>query len=230
MIHKWWFIQILYFRTLSTILFSIKNITFWKLDSVSASISLEIGTSSIDWTQLSRFYRNTETKSSLQNIAFLNKEKERYLDKNRMMNNFQKHNIFINVSSSQTFRPDGLLFNLLRMGLLKPNLALRQNLKWQFQILTEQDYKKNTYYHCLFMNLNKIKIIKYRNKCITLWKSIIIFWLNFIDLVVPDLLLVWNERLVAKWQTLQQEYLYKNLPLMCDHVIPPVLSLIPHHP
>jgi hypothetical protein len=46
------------------------------------------------------------------------------------------------------------------MGLLKSNLALRQNLKWQFQILIAPDYKKNMYRHCLFRNINKIKIIK----------------------------------------------------------------------
>jgi hypothetical protein len=33
-------------------------------------------------------------------------------------------------------------FNLLRMGLLKPNIALRQNLKWQLQIPIAPDYKE----------------------------------------------------------------------------------------
>jgi hypothetical protein len=47
----------------------------------------EIGTSSIDWAQLSRFYLKTETESSLQNVVFLNK--------NRMMDNVQKCNICI---------------------------------------------------------------------------------------------------------------------------------------
>jgi hypothetical protein len=35
--------------------------------------SPEIGTSFIDWVQLSRFYMNTETESSLWNVLFLNK-------------------------------------------------------------------------------------------------------------------------------------------------------------
>jgi hypothetical protein len=44
----------------------------------------EIGTSSIDWVLLSRFYLKTETESSSQNVV---------LNKNRMMDNVQKHNI-----------------------------------------------------------------------------------------------------------------------------------------
>jgi hypothetical protein len=47
----------------------------------------KIGTSSIDWAQL-----KTETKSSLQNVVFLNK--------NRTMDNVRKHNICINVPLS----------------------------------------------------------------------------------------------------------------------------------
>jgi hypothetical protein len=35
----------------------------------------EIGTSSIDWAQLSRFYLKTETESSLGNVVFLNKKR-----------------------------------------------------------------------------------------------------------------------------------------------------------
>jgi hypothetical protein len=37
---------------------------------LSLSLGPEIGTSSIDWTQLSRFYLKTETESSLQNAVF----------------------------------------------------------------------------------------------------------------------------------------------------------------
>jgi hypothetical protein len=54
--------------------------------------------------------------------VFLNKKENGVLDKNRIMDNVLKHNICINVPSSQTSRSDGLLFNLLRMGRLKPNL------------------------------------------------------------------------------------------------------------
>jgi hypothetical protein len=48
---------------------------FRRLDSVSVSkptpgISQEIGTSSIDWVQLSKFYLKTEKESRLRNIAF----------------------------------------------------------------------------------------------------------------------------------------------------------------
>jgi hypothetical protein len=44
-----------------------------------------IGTSSIDWAQLSRFYLKTEAVSSLRKVVFLSK--------NRTMDNVQKHNI-----------------------------------------------------------------------------------------------------------------------------------------
>jgi hypothetical protein len=46
----------------------------------------EIGTSSTDWAQLSRFYLKTETKSSLRNVG-------RLLDKNKM-DNVQKLTIY----------------------------------------------------------------------------------------------------------------------------------------
>jgi hypothetical protein len=47
----------------------------------------EIGTSSIDWVQLSRFHLKTETESSLRNAVFWNI--------NRSLDNIQKHNICI---------------------------------------------------------------------------------------------------------------------------------------
>jgi hypothetical protein len=50
----------------------------------------------IDWAQLSRVYLKTETESRLRNFV---------LNKNRTMDNVQKHNICTNVPSSQTFRP-----------------------------------------------------------------------------------------------------------------------------
>jgi hypothetical protein len=56
----------------------------------------EIRTSYIDSAQLSRFYLKMATECTLRNAVFLNK--------NRTMDNVQKHNICINVSSSQTFR------------------------------------------------------------------------------------------------------------------------------
>jgi hypothetical protein len=55
----------------------------------------EIGTSSIDWAQLSRFHLKTETESSLWNV----------FNKNRTMDNVQKYNNCINIPTSQTFRP-----------------------------------------------------------------------------------------------------------------------------
>jgi hypothetical protein len=47
-----------------------------------------------DWTQLSTFHMKTETQSSLRNV----------LNKNRTMDNVQKHNNCINIASSQTLR------------------------------------------------------------------------------------------------------------------------------
>jgi hypothetical protein len=61
-----------------------------------------IGTSSIDWAQLSRFYLNTETESSLRNVVFWSTNRAVFLDKKRKMDNVQKHNIYT--------RP-GLLFS-----------------------------------------------------------------------------------------------------------------------
>jgi hypothetical protein len=51
----------------------------------------EIGTNTISLAQLSRFYLKTETESSLQNVVFLNK--------NRMVDNVQKHNICNGIST-----------------------------------------------------------------------------------------------------------------------------------
>jgi hypothetical protein len=67
-------------------------------------MSPEIGTSSINWVQLSRFYLKMETESSLRNVVFYNINRTVFLDKDRMMDNIQKHSICSNVQSSQTFR------------------------------------------------------------------------------------------------------------------------------
>jgi hypothetical protein len=63
----------------------------------------EMGTSSVDWAQLSRFYLKTETESSLQNVVLKYKQ-DGVLDKNRMMDNVQKHNICTNVPSLHALR------------------------------------------------------------------------------------------------------------------------------
>jgi hypothetical protein len=54
----------------------------------------EVGTSSIDWVQQSRFYLKTETETSLRNVVFLNK--------NRTMDNVRKHNICFNTHAWAT--------------------------------------------------------------------------------------------------------------------------------
>jgi hypothetical protein len=56
----------------------------------------EIKTSSNNWAQLSKFYLKMETESSLQNIV-LEYKQDGVLDKDRMMDNVQKHNICTNV-------------------------------------------------------------------------------------------------------------------------------------
>jgi hypothetical protein len=53
---------------------------------------LEIGTSSIDSAQLSRFYLKTETESSFGNV-FRKINRTVCLDKDRITDNDQKHNI-----------------------------------------------------------------------------------------------------------------------------------------
>jgi hypothetical protein len=50
--------------------------------------------SPIDWAQLSRFHLKTETESSLRNVVGV-------LNTSRKTDNVQKHNICINVPSSQ---------------------------------------------------------------------------------------------------------------------------------
>jgi hypothetical protein len=63
----------------------------------SGAYSAEIGNSSVDWVQVSRFHLKTETESSLRNVCVLNK--------NRTVDNVEKHNECINILSSQIFRP-----------------------------------------------------------------------------------------------------------------------------
>jgi hypothetical protein len=46
----------------------------YTLSCVGADVP-EIGTSFIDWAQLSRFYLKTETECSLRNVVFLNKNR-----------------------------------------------------------------------------------------------------------------------------------------------------------
>jgi hypothetical protein len=110
-------VQILCFWTLSialslsknTVLFIFQNITFRRLDSVSVfrwnpfiwTNSMEIESSSIDWVQLSKFYLKTEAESSLRNVVWWKINRRVYLDKDRAMDNVQKHNICTNIPSSQ---------------------------------------------------------------------------------------------------------------------------------
>jgi hypothetical protein len=55
--------------------------------------SPEIGSSSIDWAQLSMFNLKTKTESSLRNIVFCNIDRMVFSDKDGMTDNVQKHNI-----------------------------------------------------------------------------------------------------------------------------------------
>jgi hypothetical protein len=71
-----------------------------------------MGTGYIDWAQISRFYRRTETDSSTRNVGFLNE--------NRKMGNAQKHicnNIPVHINVK-------LLNTLTECGILKWQLAL----------------------------------------------------------------------------------------------------------
>jgi hypothetical protein len=47
----------------------------------------EIGTSSIDWAQLSKFHLKTETESNLRSVVFLNKK--------RALGNVEKHIVLV---------------------------------------------------------------------------------------------------------------------------------------
>jgi hypothetical protein len=50
------------------------------------------------------FYLKTEIEFSLRNVVFCNINRKVFLDKDRTMDNVQKHNTYSNVPSSQTFR------------------------------------------------------------------------------------------------------------------------------
>jgi hypothetical protein len=50
---------------------------------------LEVGTSSIDWAQLSEFYLKTETESNLRNVVLCNINRKVFLDND----NVQKCNV-----------------------------------------------------------------------------------------------------------------------------------------
>jgi hypothetical protein len=94
------FIQILCFGALFIVLSLSKNRpAYFSKHNVSESgfcLRLpEIGTSSIDWAQLSRFYLKTETECSLRNVVCWKIS--------RTTDNVHKHNDCTNVASSQTF-------------------------------------------------------------------------------------------------------------------------------
>jgi hypothetical protein len=56
-----------------------------------------MGTSSIDWAQLGRFYLKMETESCLRNAVFRKINRTVFLNKDRTMEIVQKHNICTNV-------------------------------------------------------------------------------------------------------------------------------------
>jgi hypothetical protein len=70
-------------------------ITFWTLSIVLSLCKTcpEIGSSSIDWTQLSRSYLKTDTESSLRNVVLEDKQDD-VLGKGKAMDNDQKRTKF----------------------------------------------------------------------------------------------------------------------------------------
>jgi hypothetical protein len=75
---------------------------FWLcLQMEPTQVGPEIGTSSIDWAQLSGFYLKTKTESSLQDVVFWNTKQSGVLDKNKT-DSVQKNHICHNVPSPQT--------------------------------------------------------------------------------------------------------------------------------
>jgi hypothetical protein len=68
----------------------------------------EIGASSVDWAQLSRFYLKTETESSLWIVVFW--KINGVLDKDRTLDNVQKHNIYIQFSLSILYQITRIVF------------------------------------------------------------------------------------------------------------------------
>jgi hypothetical protein len=60
----------------------------------------EIGTGTVDWAKLSRFYLKTETESQSSKCCVFKYKEEGVLNEDRAMDNVQKHNISTNVPSS----------------------------------------------------------------------------------------------------------------------------------
>jgi hypothetical protein len=76
----------------NTVLFIFPNTTFRRLNFISVfrtGPGPVIGTSSIDWAQLSRFYLKMETESSPRNVAFWEINMAVVLDKGRTTDNVQ---------------------------------------------------------------------------------------------------------------------------------------------
>jgi hypothetical protein len=61
----------------------------------------EIGTSAINWVQLSRFYLKMDIESSLRNVVFRKINRTVFLEKARTMDNVQEHTICTNVPSEE---------------------------------------------------------------------------------------------------------------------------------
>jgi hypothetical protein len=57
----------------------------------------EIGTSSVDWAQLTRFHLKTDTESSLRNVVLKYKQAG-VLYENKTTDNIQKYNICTSIS------------------------------------------------------------------------------------------------------------------------------------
>jgi hypothetical protein len=116
-------------RRESTVLKSLKkqqantNSSSWQgklhggIERVHLQIGLETGISSIDWAQLSRFHLKTETESSLWSAVFWKINRTVFFDKDRTMDNVQKHNIctnkcnFATLPCDQTRKEETYLFS-----------------------------------------------------------------------------------------------------------------------
>jgi hypothetical protein len=66
-----------------------------QVNLLSWAQSIELVSVSEDRAQVSRFYLKTETESSFRNVVFWKINRTMFLDKDKMMGNVQKYNIYI---------------------------------------------------------------------------------------------------------------------------------------
>jgi hypothetical protein len=115
-------------------------------------ISPEIGTSSIDWAQMSRFYLKTERESSLRNVVFWKINRTVFLDKDKTMDNVHKHIICTNVPSLQILDLIYCTWVFSVCGIL-----IFYNFGWQTGMQKISEFSNGKHVHNIICSSSRIK-------------------------------------------------------------------------